>query len=71
MPSRVGYSPPFPELVRKAKQNKQITQAQANAFMRHKRHHSEGHLLFMLKLVIDKHLTFQEAHERAQKAVGK
>ena len=70
MPSRVGYSAPFPELVKKALANKQITKAQANAFMRHKSHHSEGHLLFMLKAVIDNHLTFGEAHKRAMAAVG-
>ena len=28
-------------------------------------------MLFMLKHMIDKHLTFGEAHQRAMKAVGK
>ena len=59
------------ELIKKAVINKQITKAQANALLRHKGHHSEGHMLFMLKSMIDKHLTFSEAHQRAMKAVGK
>ena len=59
------------ELVGNAVRLRQITKAQANALLRHAKHHSEGHLLMMLKLMADKHLTFQEAHTRAQKAVGK
>ena len=59
------------ELILKALKNKVITRPQANALLRHAKHHSEGHLLMMLKLMADKHLTFQEAHARAQKAVGK
>ena len=60
-----------PELIKKAVTNKQITRAQANALLRHKSHHSEGHMLFMLKHMVEKHLTFGEAHQRAMKAVGK
>ena len=67
------------ELIKKAVTNKQITRAQANALLRHKKQrgarggplHTEGHLLFMMKLMIEKHLTFGEAHQRALKAVGK
>ena len=59
------------ELVKKAVINKLLTKAQANALLRHKKHHSEGHMLFMMKLMIEKHLTFGEAHARAQKAVGR
>ena len=67
------------ELIKKAVVNKQLTRAQANALLRHKGQrgarggprHSEGHMLFMLKEMIEKHLTFGEAHKRAQKAVGK
>ena len=59
------------ELIKKAVVNKQITKPQENAMLRHKKHHSEGHLLFMLKLMIEKHLTFKEAHQRAQAAVGR
>ena len=59
------------ELIKKAVINKLLTKAQANALLRHKKHHSEGHMLFMMKLMIEKHLTFGEAHARAQKAVGR
>ena len=58
------------ELVLLALKNRQITRPQANALLRH-RHHSEGHRLMMLKLMVEKHLTFEEAHARAMKAVGK
>ena len=59
------------ELIGKAVVNKQLTKPQAQALLRHAKHHTEGHLLFMIKLMIEKHLTFQEAHERAIRAVGK
>ena len=58
------------ELIVKALKNKQITKPQANALLRHAKHHSEGHLLWMLKAMIEKSLTFAEAHARAMKAVG-
>ena len=51
--------------------NKLLTKPQAQALLRHARHHSEGHMLFMIKNIIDKHLTFQEAHHRAMIAVGR
>ena len=59
------------ELITKALKNKVITRPQANALLRHAKHHSEGHMLMMLKLMAEKHLTLEEAHARAQKAVGK
>ena len=59
------------ELVKKALINKQISRPQANALLRHKKHHTEGHLLFMMKLMIEKHMTFGEAHTRATAAVGR
>ena len=59
------------ELITKALKNKLITRPQANALLGHAAHHSEGHMLFMLKHMIEKHLTFSEAHTRAMKAVGK
>ena len=59
------------ELIKKAVINKQLTRPQANALLRHKTHHTEDHLLFMMKLMMEKHLTFDEAHQRAQKAVGR
>ena len=34
-------------------------------------HHSEGHMRFMMKLTIEKHMTFAEAHKAAMRQVGK
>ena len=59
------------ELVGNAVRLRQITKAQANALLRHRKHHTEGHMLHMLQLMATKHLTFKEAHERAMKAVGR
>ena len=59
------------ELVGNAVRLRQITKAQANALLRHRRHHTEGHTLHMLQLMSLKHLPFKEAHERAMKHVGK
>ena len=59
------------ELITKALKNKVITRPQANALLRHAKHHSEGHMLMMLKLMADKLLTFEEAHARAMKAGGR
>ncbi len=59
------------ELFGKALVNKQLTKPQAQALLRHAKHHTEGHMLFMIELMIEKHLTFQEAHERAIRAVGR
>ena len=51
--------------------NKLLTKPQAQALLRHAKHHTEGHMLFMIKNMIEKHLTFQEAHHRAMIAVGR
>ena len=59
------------ELIGQAVTRKQLTKAQASSLLRHRQHHTQGHLLFMMKLMIEKHLTFAEAHARAMKAVGK
>ena len=59
------------ELIQKAFKNKQLTRPQAQALTRHAGKSTEGHLLFMMKLMIEKHLTFQEAHQRALIAVGR
>ena len=59
------------ELVGNAVRLRQITKPQANALLRHRRHHTEGHTLHMLSLMARKHLSFKEAHERAMKAVGR
>ena len=59
------------ELIGNAVRLRQITKAQANALLRHRKHHTEGHMLHMLQLMAIKHLSFKEAHERATAAVGK
>ena len=59
------------ERIGQALTNKLLTKPQAQALLRHAKHHSEGHMLFMIKNMIDKHLTFQEAHHRAMIAVGR
>ena len=59
------------ELIGNAVRLRHITKAQANALLRHRKHHTEGHMLLMLQLMATKHLSFKEAHERALKAVGR
>ena len=59
------------DLIVKAQKNGKITKPQANALLRHAKHHSQGHLLWMLRAMVEKSLSFQEAHARAMKAVGK
>ena len=59
------------ELIGKAVRNKQLTASQGASLLRHRKHHSEGHLLFMLNLMITKNLSFKDAHERAMKHVGR
>ena len=59
------------ELIGKAIRNKQLTASQGASLLRHRKHHSEGHLLYMVRLMVEKHLSFKDAHERAMKHVGK
>ena len=59
------------ELIGKAVVNGKLTKAQASSLLRHRKHHTEGHMLFMMKLMIEKHMTFSAAHEAAMKQVGK
>ena len=59
------------ELIGKAVRNKKLTASQGASLLRHRKHHSEGHTLFMLKLMIEKHMSFKDAHEYAMKQVGK
>ena len=58
------------ELTGNAVRLKQITKALANALLRHRKHHTEGHLVHMIQLMATKHFSFKEAHERTVKAVG-
>ena len=58
-------------LIGKAVVRRQLTVGQGAALMRHVRRHSEGHMMHMIRLMIERHLTFDEAHRRALIAVGK
>ena len=59
------------ELIGNVVKLKQVTKAQASALLRHRKHHTEGHLVHMLHLIATKNFSFKEAHERTMKAVGK
>ena len=55
------------ELIGKAVTNKVITRSQGAALLRHRKHHTEGHMLLMIRLMA----TFKDAHEHAMKHVGR
>ena len=59
------------EMIGQAVTQKQLTKAQGSSLLRHRQHHTEGHMLFMMKLMIEKHMTFSDAHKAAMKQVGK
>ena len=59
------------ELIGKAVKNKKLTKAQGATLIRHRKHHSEGHMLLMMRMMIEKHMSFKDAHEYAMKQVGK
>ena len=59
------------ELIGKLITQKKLTRTQGSSLLRHRKHHTEGHLLFMIKLMVEKHHTFKEAHEIAMRQVGK
>ena len=59
------------DLVGQAITRKQLTKAQGSSLLRHRRLHTSGHMLLMLKLMIEKHYTFAEAHKLAMKQVGR
>ena len=71
MPKGVGYSGNTQELIGKAVTNGKLTKAQATALLRHRKHHTEGHMLLMMRMMIEKHMSFKDAHEHAMKQVGK
>ena len=60
-----------PEMIGKALLNKQLTKTQASSLLRHRKGHTEGHMLFMLKMMIEKHMAFADAHKRAMLMVGR
>ncbi len=59
------------ELIGRAVVNGKLTKAQASSLLRHRKHHSEGHMLFMIRLMIEKQMTFANAQSDAMKQVGK
>ena len=59
------------ELIGRAVTNKVITRSQGAALLRHRKHHTEGHMLMMIRLMSSKHMSFKDAHEHAMKHVGK
>ena len=59
------------ELIGKADTNKVMTRSQGTALLRHRKHHTEGHMLLMLRLMTSKHMSFKDAHEHAMTAVGR
>ena len=58
-------------LIGNAVRNKKITRTQANSLQRHRRHHTEGHMLMMFRLMVEQGMSFQDAHKRAMAQVGK
>ncbi len=58
-------------LIGQAVRNGKLTKVQASSLLRHRKQHTEGHMLFMIRLMIEKHMTFSAAHEVAMKQVGR
>ena len=59
------------EMIGQAVTRKQLTKAQGSSLLRHRQHHTQGHMLFMMKLMSEKHMTFAAAHKEAMRQVGK
>ena len=59
------------ELIGKAVINRKLTKAQGASLLRHRRNHTEGHMLYMFRMMIEKHMSFKDAHARAMQAVGR
>ena len=59
------------ELIGQAVTRKQLTKAQGSSLLRHRQPHSQGHMLMMLRLMIEQNMTFSDAHKVAKKQVGK
>ena len=59
------------DLIGQAITRKQLTKAQGSSLLRHRQHHTSGHMLLMLSLMIEKHCSFAEAHKIAMKQVGR
>ena len=59
------------QLIGRAVTHKQLTKAQGSSLLRHRKHHTEGHMLFMMRLMIEKHMSCKDAHAYAMKHVGR
>ena len=59
------------DIIGQAITRKQLTKAQGSSLLRHRQHHTSGHMLLMVSLMIEKHYTFAQAHKIAMKQVGK
>ena len=59
------------DLIGQAITRKQLTKAQGSSLLRHRQHHTSGHMILMLSLMIEKHMTFADAHKAAMRQVGK
>ena len=59
------------ELIGQAVKNRKLTKHQGETLVRHRRHHSSGHMLLMIRLMIEKHMSFADAHTTALRQVGK
>ena len=59
------------ELIGKAVVNVKLTTTQASSLLRRRKHHTEGHMLLVIRLMIEKHMTFADAHKEAMRQVGK
>ncbi len=59
------------ELIGKALTNGQLTKTQASSLLRHRKHHSSGRMLYMIRAMIERHLSFKDAHAQALLQVGR
>ena len=58
-------------LIGQAVLNGKLTKVQASSLLRHRKQHTEGHMLLMIRLMIEKQMTFSAAHQVAMRQVGK
>ena len=59
------------DLIGRAVTHKQLTKAQGSSLLRHRKHHTDGHMLMMMRLMIEQHMSFSDAHKAAMKQVGR
>ena len=49
------------ELIGKAVINRKLTRPQATSLLRHQKHHNEGHMLYMIRMMIEHHKSVKDA----------